>query len=315
MRFLKGGGGGGPSKQVVEQTNLPEFAEPYVTRLFQRGEAESLQPYSTYGGPRLAPFTRDEMTSQAMTRGFASAGTPSQLTDASQLIGDIASTGTNINPYERMSFEDGLSKFMNPYQQAVTDIAKREAIRDSNILSNQIGSKAALSGGLGGYREAIMQSERERNLGDRLGDIQTKGLERSYTQALGQLDRERRLGLSEEQLRQAGDKLGLAGAQVLGDIGQDIQKDALSRIGALSDIGQRQRAFEQASLDMGYQDFINQRDYTRNQLAGLAGLLYGAPIQPNVVRSTYEQQPGLFQQMAGAGLAGAGLYKNYMGGA
>ena len=48
MRFLKGGGGGGPSKQVVEQTNLPEFAEPYVTRLFQRGEAESLQPYSTY---------------------------------------------------------------------------------------------------------------------------------------------------------------------------------------------------------------------------------------------------------------------------
>ena len=99
MRFLKGGGGGGPSKQVVEQTNLPEFAEPYVTRLFQRGEAESLQPYSTYLGQRLAPFSPDEMMAQSLTRGFASAGTPSQFTDASQLVGDIASTRSTINPY------------------------------------------------------------------------------------------------------------------------------------------------------------------------------------------------------------------------
>ena len=47
------------------------------------------------------------------------------------------------------------------------------------------------------------------------------------------------MGLGEEQLRQAGDKLGLAGAQVLGDIGKDISADALSRINALSDVGQR----------------------------------------------------------------------------
>ena len=188
MRFLKGGGGGGPSKQTVEQTNLPDFAEPYVTRLFQRAEAESLQPYSPYSGQRLATFSPDELTSQALTRGFASAGTPSQLTDASQLIGDIASTGTNINPYERMSFEDGISRFMNPYQQAVTDIAKK-AIRDSNIFSNQIGSKAALSGGLGGYREAIVQSEEKFRRKTRR--YTSKGLERSYTQALGQLEIEK----------------------------------------------------------------------------------------------------------------------------
>ena len=44
----KGGGGGGPqtTESTVTQTNLPEYAEPYFTRLMQRSEAESLQPYS-----------------------------------------------------------------------------------------------------------------------------------------------------------------------------------------------------------------------------------------------------------------------------
>ena len=41
-------------------------------------------------------------------------------------------------------------------------------------IQDRIASKAAQSGGLGGYREAILQSERERNLGQRLDDIQAK---------------------------------------------------------------------------------------------------------------------------------------------
>ena len=109
-----------------------------------------------------------------MTRGFGTAGTPDQFSQASENLGQIAESRPNINPYERLSFEDGISQFMNPYQQNVIDIAKREAMRGSEIQADQIASKATQSGGLGGYREAIMQSERERNLGQRLDDIQTK---------------------------------------------------------------------------------------------------------------------------------------------
>jgi hypothetical protein len=64
-----------------------------------------------------------------------------------------------INP---LGYEQNISRFMSPYQQNVTDIEKREAARQSEIMGKGIGDQATSQGGLGGYREAIQQSERER---------------------------------------------------------------------------------------------------------------------------------------------------------
>ena len=81
MRKFKGGGGSSqPADQTVYSTDLPEYVEPYFKRLLQRGEAESLQGYTPYGGQRLSYFSPDEMQSQAMVRGFAQAGTPDART-------------------------------------------------------------------------------------------------------------------------------------------------------------------------------------------------------------------------------------------
>ena len=66
-------------------------------------------------------------------------------------------------------------------------------------------------------------------------------------------------------------------------------------------------------MDMGYDDFQRQRDFAKNQLSDFSGILRGIPVQNNQVTSTYTQQPGLFQQAAGAGLAGLGLYKGIRG--
>ena len=76
MRKYKGGGSSQPTETTVTNTDLPEYVEPYFKRLLQRGEAESLQEYQPYGGQRLSYFSPDELTSQAMTRGFATSGTP-----------------------------------------------------------------------------------------------------------------------------------------------------------------------------------------------------------------------------------------------
>jgi len=342
MRKFKGGGKSGPTQQTVVQTNLPEYAEPYFTRLLGRAEGESLQGYTPYRGQRLADFTADERIAQGMTRGFATAGTPQALTDATNIAGYYAGTDFGagpmqyrsqfqVDPYERIGFEEGVSRFMNPYQQSVTDIIKREAIRDSAIRGEDIASKAAQSGGLGGYREAILQSERERNLGQRLDDIQAKGSQAAYNQAVQQLARERALGLkesalmeqlgqSQEKLRlagvgvdQAGAKIGLAGSQLLGDLAGETQKDALARIAVLDKAGEKQRAMEQASFDTGYEDFLRQQNFTRDQLGFLSNILQGVPVQPDQIQSTYARQPTLFQTLLGGGLQGLGLYKSLAG--
>jgi len=507
MRKFKGGGGSSqPADQTVYSTDLPEYVEPYFKRLLQRGEAESLQGYTPYGGQRLSYFSPDELQSQAMVRGFAQAGTPSAFTSAQTAYegqgtttsgftqGDVASTYTapvagptgysapttgpatygggtlgrgytagTFTPgytaqtrasqlgmqqapdqFTPMSYEENIQRFMSPYQQNVIDIQKREAIRESQKAGSRIQDAAASSGGLGGYREAIMQAERQRNLGQQLDDIQQRGSQAAFESAQQQLERERaqgvtgtqlglqrfgalqsaaqaqeqlaqqafnagqaakqqaaqlglsaqqqeeaarqaqekfnqsafaqsqqaaqaagaqniqgfqalqqaaqasgaqsiqafqageaarqqaaKLGLSAEQIEQAGkqaeekfkqsafdlsSRYGLAAAQGLMQAGQGIQQDAISRMSLLSDIGRQQRALEQASLDMGYQDFLRQRDFTQQQLGMFGGLLRGVPVQPQQTISTYQQQPGLFQTALGAGLSGLGLYRGLGGG-
>ena len=64
-------GSSGPTETTVTQTDLPEYVQPYFERLLQRSEADSIQGYQPYQGQRLAYFSPDELTSQAMTRGYA----------------------------------------------------------------------------------------------------------------------------------------------------------------------------------------------------------------------------------------------------
>ena len=492
MRKFKGGGSSGPTETTVTQTDLPEYVQPYFERLLQRAEADSVQGYQPYGGQRLAYFSPDELTSQAMTRGYATSGTPQAYKDAQARFGsglaygatpeggtavtryaaptvgptgysaptagpttytgpataltnaynpksDISSgydpsgrirasqymAGQALPTYNPLAYEQNLSRFMSPYQQNVIDIEKREAARQSDIMGKGIGDQATAQGGLGGYREAIQQSERERNLAQQLGDIQTMGSQRAFESAQAQLERERasqlgaaqfgltrfgaqegalqtqeqlaqasfnageqarqqaaQLGLSaqqqEEAARQAQEKFAQSGfqmqqqalqqegiqslqayqageaarqqaaklnltadqqneaarqaqerfgqsaydmsnrynmmaAQGLQSIGSAQQQDVLSRIGALSGIGAQDRALRQASMDMGYEDFMRQRDFSKRQLSDFSGMLRGVPVQPEQRISTYSQQPGLFQTAVGAGLTGLGLYKGGYG--
>jgi len=104
-------------------------------------------------------------------------------------------------------------------------------------------------------------------------------------------------------------RYGLASADALRGIGGDIQDDVRQRIAALQGIGSQQRAMQQASMDMGYQDFLRQQGFGQQQLGFLGGLLRGVPVQPNQQISTFQQQPGLFQSALGMGLQGLGLYK------
>ncbi len=80
--------------------------------------------------------------------------------------------------------------YMSPYQQAVTDVEKREATRASNILRQQQQAQAAQQGAFGGARSAIVEAERQRNLGQQLGDIQARGQQAAFQQAQQQFNAE-----------------------------------------------------------------------------------------------------------------------------
>jgi hypothetical protein len=95
-----------------------------------------------------------------------------------------------------------LAQYMSPYAQLVTDIEKREAIEAGEKAKTDIGLQAAGAGGLGGYREAIMLSEADKNIQQQLADIQATGGQRAYEQALAAYEADRAARVQEEQLRQ-----------------------------------------------------------------------------------------------------------------
>ena len=294
-----GGGSSAPTEQTIYNTSLPEYVEPYFKDILGRASAESKSQYTPFPGRRVAYFSPDEMIAQGMSRGYASTAPGGYNVG----IGRAAMTsGFQGLPYSNFR----LQNYMDPYQQNVTDIQKREAIRRSQQMGSNIMGQAAQAGGLGGYREAIMQAERQRNLAQQLDDIQGRGSQQAFMNAQQQLQRDR-----DERARAA--QIGLSGAQALPGLLAARSQDAENRIGMLSRLGQQARAMRQAGLDIGYQNFQAQRQYPRTSLGFYSNILRGVPVQPEQTISTYQQQPGLFQSLVGAGLGGLGLYKGLTG--
>jgi hypothetical protein len=78
---------------------------------------------------------------------------------------------------------------------------------------------------------------------------------------------------------------------------------------ALQSQGATQQAQTQKELDTAYQDFINQRDWEKQQTAYLSNILRGVPVQPQQVINQY-QNPNPLSQYAGLGIAGLGLARS-----
>jgi hypothetical protein len=299
----KGGGGGAPppTQQTVTQTNLPEYARPYFENIMQRAQSESYRDYQPYEAERIAGFTPAQTAAQQETLGMQ---TPEQIAAGTGLTGagGLGALGAGQQFMSMATDPTQMQSFMSPYQQAVTDIAKREAIREAQIAQQQTNLGAARQGTYGGARQAVGQSERERGLLDRLANIQATGSQKAFEAA--------------RQAQQFGSDLGLRGSgqavqagQALGQLGQTQQQANIQRLTAQEAVGGQQRALEQQQLDQGYADFLRQRDYPMERLGYFSNLMRGVPVGLGSTQTTYAPPPSVASQVGGLGLAGLGLYR------
>lgn len=216
---MSGGGDSTPPTQQVNSTtttnNLPEYARPYFENILNRAQAESYRPYTPYEGQRIAGFTPDQQALQTEIRNMQ---TPGQFGAASDLAygaglgaanaGQYAPTAV-VNQQVQMPFlerygmqgaeqfgNQQAQQYMSPYAQNVMDVQKREAVRDAQKtqLAQDLG--AARQGTYGGARQLLAATERERALGQQLGDIQARGLQSSYENAQAQFERDRSAGFN-----------------------------------------------------------------------------------------------------------------------
>jgi hypothetical protein len=100
----------------------------------------------------------------------------------------------------------------------------------------------------------------------------------------------------------------LDSARLLGQLGTDDQRMAFERMQNLQAAGQNQRDLSQRGMDMGYQDFLRQQAFGREQLGFFNNMLQGLPVTAGSQSTTFGG-PSNAQQMLGAGLGGVGLYR------
>ena len=122
------------------------------------------------------------------------------------------------------------------------------------------------------------------------------------------------LGFQGMEADRAGMEQRLRAAELLRGTGGMQQELDLQRLQAQLGIGGQRRDLMQRGLDIGYEDFMRQQAFPREQLAFLSNLLQGVPVQPGSTTASFGRVPTPTQQLLGAGLGAAGLYRTLGGG-
>ena len=138
--------------------------------------------------------------------------------------------------------------FMNPYAQQVTDVAARKFLEQGQTERQNLASKAAMAGGYGGSRAAVLQGMQMAKEQEGIGDLYTKGLSTAYESALA--------------AAQEGRKRQITGAQAQTQAGQLANQATLAQLQAA---GQTTQA---GQLARGATGEMRQLGALQNQLAG-----------------------------------------------
>ena len=293
--FYAGGGSGGsqPRETVQTQTTIPEYARPYVERMLGKAEATTNAPYQAYGGQRVAEFS--PLQQQAF-QGAANLGPAGQIGAGTQFAGIAGLQGLGAGQqYAQQATSPGaMGAYMSPYMNMALEPQLREASRRSAMEGQMNQAQAVQRGAFGGSRSALIEAERQRNLGQLQSDIFGRGMQSAFEQA-----RQAQQFGADLGLRGAG--IGLQGAGQLGQLGQQQfgQEEAAMR--AQAGMGQQQQQQSQRALDQAYQDFLSQRGYQQQQLAFMSDILRGTPLSQST-QQVYSAPPSMLGQVAGAGL-------------
>ena len=210
--------------------------------------------FQDYEGERIADFTPEEEAAMAGIAGLVGEGKKyfDPATDLAKGLSEKFTTET-------------AQEYMSPYQQAVTDVAKRKAREDFAQTMQDIGLKSALGGGRRGTARAIVEAEGVQDLGQRLSDIQTLGSQSAFQDA--------RKAFEAQKGRER-----LSGS-ALASLGQQVPEQALKELTALAGVGEAQRGMEQSGLDLAYQNFLQKQQYPYDVLGQYQSTLYGYPYQ------------------------------------
>ena len=291
--FSKLMGGGGETGKTIVQQRLPEEISPYVKdvlkdtkTLYQQRMGEGYDPYT---GQRIAGLTPQQQ--QAMTGIEGLVGTQAPM---------MQEAITGMRGGQEQFTPEAAQQYMSPYQQAVIDVEKRKAQEDfEQRLMPQFEKQAVEAGGMSGMgsRAGVQAAIMGGQQAQRLGDIQTKGLQSAYLDA--------RRGFEQQKQRER------LAATDIAKMAPELYGAQVKELSGLQQVGEAKQGLTQQGLDKSYADWLEARQFPEEQLARYQSSIYGNPSLKQMDKTTTTSVPGMG---LGKSLAGLGMYGLMKGG-
>lgn len=267
--------------------NIPKWMSDYTQGLIGRANVIAAEPYQAYEGPRIAGFQPDQMQGfQAIRDNIGSyapgySGAAQEFSNVSGM-NPLAAAQPYLNQGTQEFSGDAVNQYMDPYIQNVLN--RQEELSNRNFRENlmpELQNTFVGSGAFGGDRMADIAGRITRDTAEGLQGQQLGALSEGYRQAgnLFGADQGRQLqaGQVAGGLEQAGGQLGLQTGRAMQQLGSDVSRMGVADAQALEAIGSQQQQLGQGSLDLAYQDFLRQRDYPREMVDWMSGVVRGLP--------------------------------------
>jgi len=189
------GAGAVTSPGTSTSSSLSSWAGPFVTDMLGEASGIAKAPYQAYTGPLTAG------ASDLQQQAFAGAKT-------------VAGAGYDPTKFTSGTFgAEQAQQYMNPYLSAVLDPQMKELQRQADITRIGDAGRMTRAGAFGGGRQAIMESEGNRNLLNTQADTLGRGYASAYDKAMGQFntqaDRDMGAQKASEESRQFSANFGL----------------------------------------------------------------------------------------------------------
>ena len=297
LSSLLGLGQGQPTQVIPTAIAEPKIAEeiaPFLKDILGKGQALYKQRmdegFVPYEGQTLADVTAQQKAAQEGIAGLV--GTQKPIFDeAGVLVREGAEKAT----------AEALQPYMNPYQQAVTDIAKRDAQeRFEQTTLPGLRKQAIDAGAFGGSRAAMRESQAQDAQARLLADIQAKGDLAAFQNAQQQF--------AAQKAREAQTAQGLTG---LGTAQYGAQ---LKELGQLEAVGREEQQRQQQLLDESYKRFLQERTFPEQQLGQYQQIVAGVPVgQSSITKTPQQFQPSPIAQAMGTATGLANIYGAFSG--
>lgn len=301
------------------ESSLSNWVAPYVTDMLGKGWGQAEQPYTAYQGPLTAgPSALQQQAFSGIANLTVPGGgtyTPSTFTSGYT---------PPATPYAPGAFDAGswntgaATQYMNPYLSTALNPQLDEIRRQSDITRINDAGRLTQAGAYGGSRQAIMESELNRNMMGKMADVTGTGYRDAYDRALSAWQGDMGRGLQAQQMgeqsRQFGAGQSMSAADTAARYGLEANRmgeqskqfgagyglDALTKAQGLTQdmlrAGEIQRGIESEGIMADMRQFEQERDYPYKMTQFMQSLLQGLPIAAQSYNYT---EPSDFNQFMG----------------